>query len=171
MALFVCGFALLSKAERRDLLIFIAISSETMDIWVFAKLREPMSLMNNWKTCFRQRHWRWLIPRSFICLFLCFSTQDLFHSQTDSCAAHKADNLPSVLTGVHKFGLPLTVNKARDCLCELTAHFGVSSSKHNCPKSNKNPPSGWTLPFKKHYCHCNRGLSGLNSPSFPAAKW
>lgn len=150
MALFVWGFALLSKAECGDLLIFIAISSETMDSSDFAKFREPISLMNNRKTCFRQRHWRWLIPKSFICLF--FSTQDLFHSQTDSCAAHKAENLPSVLTGVHKFGLPLTVNEAKECLCELTAHFGVSSSKHNCPKSNKNPPSGWTLPFKKHCC-------------------
>lgn len=110
VALSVCGFVLVSKTEWGDYLWTQTFQRGLLDGWLCLKLINPISLKNDLKKLLRNTvapevddDW---FQRLYLLVFLSFYTRGLFHSQTDSCAAHKPETSPSALTGVHKFWPP-----------------------------------------------------------------
>lgn len=68
--------------------------------------------------------------KEFVLFFRAFTLKAYFivSSAAQSLPINQKHS-PSALTRVHKCGLPLSVNKARESLCVTAAHFGDASSK------------------------------------------
>lgn len=153
VALSVCGFVLVSKTEWGDYLWTQTFQRGLLDGWLCLKLINPISLKNDLKKLLRNTvapRLTMIDSKDFICLFFWAFTPGAYFIVRLTVVQHiNQKHHPQRWQESTNFGLPLTVNKAAESLSAVTAHFGASSSKPNCPKSNKSPPFGVDARFEK----------------------